>query len=119
VLADRVIARADLPCDLVIVCGHRTKQEQNDAVRNGFSKARWPTSKHNSLPSHAFDVAPLTAAGKIDWADEPAFESIGPIIEEEFGLMQVEGLVPAGVTLSWGGRWKSFRDLPHVELRGL
>ena len=118
VLANRLIARADLPCDLTIVCGHRDRQAQNDAFRNGFSKSRWPTSKHNSMPSHAFDFAPLTE-GKIDWADDAAWQKTGPLFEEEWACMQVEGLVPAGVTLSWGGRWTSFRDLPHVELRGI
>lgn len=119
ILADRVVARADLPCDLTIVCGHRDRQAQNDAVRHGFSQARWPTSKHNQLPSHALDFAPLDCASKIDWVNEAGWQKTGPIFEEEWALMQVEGLVPVGVTLSWGGRWKSFRDLPHVELRGV
>ena len=36
--------------------GHRSEQDQNDAVKRGASKRKWPLSKHNSKPSRASDV---------------------------------------------------------------
>lgn len=44
--------------DFSVTCGHRGKEEQNKAYRNGFSKLKWPESKHNSLPSKAVDIYP-------------------------------------------------------------
>jgi hypothetical protein len=42
--------------DCIITCGHRSKQEQNQAYVDGFSKVQFPNSKHNSSPSLAVDV---------------------------------------------------------------
>ena len=52
--------------DCSVLCGHRGKDEQDEAYALGHSKAQWPDSKHNSLPSHAVDVAPWP----VDWFAE-------------------------------------------------
>jgi peptidoglycan L-alanyl-D-glutamate endopeptidase CwlK len=44
--------------DCSILCGYRTKQEQNNAFNKGRSKLKYPHSKHNKYPSKAVDVAP-------------------------------------------------------------
>jgi len=41
-----------------VICGHRGEQEQNEAHANGFSEKKFPDSKHNSIPSRAFDAIP-------------------------------------------------------------
>ena len=41
-----------------ILCGHRDRPEQDEAFRTGKSKATFPNSKHNVLPSRAMDIAP-------------------------------------------------------------
>lgn len=116
-LFNRVIKRDDLPCDLTIVCGHRDEAAQKAAFEGGFSKVKWPNSKHNQQPSMAVDWAPLDPeTGRLDWSRADLWEAVGPLIEEEWKRMD-----PAqtnGWALSWGGRWARFRDLPHVELRG-
>jgi hypothetical protein len=114
-LMERVIARPDLPFDVTVLCGHRGKEEQNAAVAGGFSSTLWPNSKHNRAISEAVDVAPYP----IDWNNTTRFVNLGCIVEAEWGAMVREKLVPEGVTMSWGGRWKKRRDCPHFELRGL
>ena len=37
--------------DCKILCGHRTEDAQTEAFEAGFSKVKWPDSKHNKLPS--------------------------------------------------------------------
>jgi len=44
---------------------------------------------------------------------------VAPVIRAEWAAMQAEGLVPAGVTLTWGGDWETLKDGPHWELSGL
>lgn len=116
-LMQRVIARADLPLDLSVLCGHRTQAEQDAAVARGASRLRWPRSQHNRLPAHAVDVAPYVG-GAVSWA-WPHYHAVAPVIRAEWAAMQAEGMVPAGVGLVWGGDWQTFPDGPHWELSGL
>ena len=116
-LMQRVISRPDLPLDLSVLCGHRTREEQNSAVARGASMLRWPSSKHNRTPSHAVDVAPYVG-GSVSWA-WPHYHAVAPVIRAEWAAMQAEGIVPAGVTLTWGGDWQTFPDGPHWELSGV
>lgn len=100
--------------DFTILCGHRGEAEQNDAVAKGLSKAPWPTSKHNSLPSRAVDIAPYP----IDWNDRARFKHLA---EHVFSV--AAGL---GIRLRWGGDFNmdgdkttnDAWDLPHFELKG-
>lgn len=44
--------------DHSILCGHRGEIDQNTAFKNGYSKLKFPDSKHNSDPSMAVDALP-------------------------------------------------------------
>lgn len=115
-LLTRVIRRADLPHDLAVLCGHRGRAEQDAAFASGASRLRWPKSKHNVTPSHAVDVAPYVG-GAVSW-DWAHYHAVAPVAKAEWAAMVAEGLVPAGVTLEWGGDWTSLRDGPHWQLVG-
>lgn len=98
--------------DCTVTCGHRGKDEQDEAVRTGVSKLAWPNSKHNSLPSKAVDVVPFP----IDWEDMSRFYHFGGFV-----LAVAKQL---GIKIRWGGDWngdlkfrdEKFKDLPHFEL---
>jgi peptidoglycan L-alanyl-D-glutamate endopeptidase CwlK len=53
--------RVVLDFDCTIVSSYRTKDEQNEKVREGFSKVGYP-STHNTKPCIAVDVAPYLGA---------------------------------------------------------
>jgi hypothetical protein len=98
--------------DFSVLCGHRNQEEQDQAVANKASKTPWPTSKHNSLPSLAIDIAPVP----LDWKKPQAFKDLAHIV-----LVTAAEL---GIKIRWGGDWnsngvedESFYDLPHFELR--
>lgn len=99
--------------DCTILTGHRGMEAQNDAYRKGFSKLKFPQSKHNKFPSRAVDVAPYP----IDWKDKEAFYHFAGIVRGIASQM--------GIELRWGGDWDSdndlhdqtFMDLPHFELK--
>lgn len=116
-LMQRVIRRPDLPSDLTVLCGHRTREEQDAAVAKGTSRLRWPKSRHNRVPSLAVDVAPFVG-GAVTW-DWPHYHAAAPVIRAEWDTMRAEGIVPAGVGLVWGGDWATLRDGPHWELSGV
>ncbi len=98
--------------DIAIVCGHRPKVDQDKAVAAGNSKTPWPTSKHNSLPSLAVDVAPY----KIDWTDKERFTLLAGFVLGVAAML--------GIPVRWGGDWdgdtevrdEKFRDVGHFEL---
>ena len=76
--------------DIKVTCGYRGKVAQDAAVANGFSKAPWPTSKHNTTPSDAVDVVPYPEL----WSDEVKWRvdhRIGAIPNERFRLLLRDG----------------------------
>lgn len=100
----RVMREAIKYTDFSVVCGHRNEADQNRAYAEGFSKLRWPNSRHNTNPSEAVDVIPYPTGYK----DANEFYHLAGVIESTAARL--------GVPLTWGGRWTSFVDLPHWEL---
>ena len=98
-------------CDCSILCGHRTKEEQN-ALPSTNSQVRYPNSKHNSLPSKAVDATPYP----YDEDDRERFSYFAGIVIGVSASM--------GVAIRWGGDWdkdnelkdNGFDDLMHFEL---
>lgn len=102
--------------DFKVLCGHRPKEIQDQAYREGRSKVQWPNSKHNPFPSDAVDVAPFP----VRW----------PQTEFEYrhwymfiGFMR--GIASRlGIGIRCGADWdgdfrvkdQNFHDLPHIEL---
>ena len=102
----RVIDRAlqDSPLDFIVIEGVRSKERQSQLVASGASKTM--NSRH--LTGHAVDLLPIGLDGKpaFDW---PLYHKLGPAVE---AAAKAEG-----VEITWGGRWASFRDGPHFELK--
>jgi peptidoglycan L-alanyl-D-glutamate endopeptidase CwlK len=98
--------------DFKVISTHRTMHEQNELYRKGFSKKKFPDSKHNKYPSKAVDIAPYP----LDWADDERFYFMSGVIEVAAQVV--------GVKLRWGGDWdgdgdlhdQTFMDLGHYEL---
>jgi hypothetical protein len=90
--------------DFSILCGHRSKEDQDAAVKAGNSKAVWPKSRHNSTPSMAVDVAPYP----LNWENAKAFMDLAKVIKEV--------AKEKGIAIRWGGDFKTLVDLPHIEL---
>jgi peptidoglycan L-alanyl-D-glutamate endopeptidase CwlK len=99
-----VLEEAIKHTDFTVLCGHRGREEQDRAFAEGRSKLRYPSSRHNKMPSRAVDVAPWP----IDWQDERAFEQLAIHI-----LAAASAL---GIKIRWGGLWRNFSDKPHYEL---
>jgi len=109
-LMNRVLEKSE--CDVSILCGNRSKEDQDKAFNEKKSKVVFPNSKHNSMPSMAVDVAPYP----IDWNDLERFSTLATLILDTAEELEIE--------LRWGGDWdrdgdttdQTFNDLPHFEL---
>ena len=88
--------------DFSVNCGHRGKAEQDAAVKSGASKAKWPTSRHNTNPSLAVDIYPYPFPG---WGkgSMPAWEK-----QRALFLACAKKLGITIQTISW--------DWPHFQL---
>ena len=106
------VALKSVPFDVTVLCGHRTEEQQDEAVRLGRSKVRFPRSKHNSLPSKAVDIAPYP----VDWNDLNRFALLA-------GAMYAAAY-DRGLKIRWGGNFdrdadiyeQRFIDAPHFEV---
>jgi peptidoglycan L-alanyl-D-glutamate endopeptidase CwlK len=99
--------------DFSVIQGHRSHEEQARLYAKGrttpgprVTNARPGQSNHNISPSPAVDVAPYIA-GTVAWDRTKEFYYLAGLI---MGIAK-----EFGVSLRWGGRWKSIVDLPHFE----
>lgn len=95
--------------DCTVVCGHRNKKDQDDVFEQGFSKVKWPNSKHNSMPSMAVDVVPYP----VDWYDRERFKHFAGFVKGVAQMLKDYGAISNDI--EWGGDWK-FVDMPHYQL---
>ena len=104
--------------DCSVLCGFRTKEEQNEWYAKGTSKLPWPKSKHNKAPSLAVDVAPYPYNPR----DIDRFYFFaGIVIQTATTLLKDKRISHA---IRWGGDWDGdtdlkdnrFNDLAHFEL---
>ncbi len=100
--------------DISILCGMRTRIEQNYLFRTGASKVKWPHSKHNrrSGLAEAVDFAPYP----IDWKDLSRFIQVSFFLK---GIAAGKG-VKLRLGCDWNGNFDTtdslFLDAGHVEL---
>ena len=100
--------------DCSVLEGHRGQSKQDKYYEEGKSKVKYPSGRHNKLPSMAVDVAPYP----IDWDDREMFHLFAGFV---LGIAK-----SMGINLRWGGDWNQnwfvddnkFDDFPHFELKG-
>jgi len=106
--------------NITVLCTHREKDDQNEAFEKGFSKLKWPDSKHNSLPCRAVDIAPWPEVyGRTP--EERAAAHINFALLAGFVLSHAKAL---DIPVRWGGDWNrnltttddTFKDFAHFEL---
>jgi peptidoglycan L-alanyl-D-glutamate endopeptidase CwlK len=109
--------------DCTIITGHRPEHEQNEAYRTGASKAKWPDSKHNTLPSKAIDAIPFP----VEWPEEKmGKDEYARALGRFYMFVGYVRAVAAqrGIKIRCGADWdgdfqvkdQNFHDLPHFEL---
>ena len=97
--------------DFAVLCGHRSKAEQNQAFERGSSRLVYPQSAHNQLPSHAVDIAPYP----IDWNNLARFREMWLRFDALARLMRGRGEIES--EFEWGGEWNTLKDYPHIEIK--
>lgn len=97
-------AREASPIPFEITEGLRDKERQRYLVRTG--KSRTMNSYH--LRGKAVDVVAMPG-GKVSWSLAD-YRAINTAVQK--------AAKAAGVTVVWGGSWKSIVDGPHFQIEG-
>lgn len=105
----RLAEAVDKDFPIQCICGERNEIEQNKAFNSGYSKKKYPQSKHNQRPSLAGDFVPDPDRNPatLDWDDIKSFELMCLMFEQKADELDIK------IRL---GRDFSFRDFPHIEL---
>lgn len=102
--------------DHVILEGHRSKELQDQYVKQGLSQTPYPMSKHNSLPAMAVDATPYP----IDWNDKYRMAIfIGYVLATAEPILEnTQYKLTSGIDWDNDTRTKdhNFLDFPHFEL---
>lgn len=88
--------------EFVVTEGLRTKERQAQLVAKGASRTM--NSKH--LSGRAVDLA-ARIDGEIRW-DWPLYHRLAKAMKA--------AAAECGVSIVWGGDWRTFKDGPHFEL---
>ena len=96
--------------DCSVICGHRGEYEQNLAFERGYSKVKYPKSKHNSIPSMAADCVPYP----LDWSDIEAFKKLAEVVLNISQSLLQDGKISHRVEAGANWDWK---DYPHYQLK--
>lgn len=101
----KVLAAAIKEYDFSVIFGHRDRATQDKAYADKNSTKKWPNSKHNFMPSQAFDVIPYPDGWK---ASNAEFCKMAEAI--------IKASEKVGVPLRWGGDWDGDGDITDQNL---
>lgn len=98
--------------DVRVLWGHRNEEQQEWRVAMGYSKLRWPYSKHNRMPSTAMDLEPWIRKRCVDGKPAPVpyddlsyWMDLRELTEKEARML--------GIEIRHGSAWN---DWAHIEL---
>ena len=99
-----VVTRAitQSPIDFMVIEGLRTKERQAQLKAAGASQ----TLHSRHLTGHAVDLGALVG-GELRW-DWPLYHKLAEAMKQ--------AAKECGVSIVWGGDWRTFKDGPHFEL---
>jgi peptidoglycan L-alanyl-D-glutamate endopeptidase CwlK len=108
----RVLDRAlqESPLDFVVTEGLRTIERQRELLRVGASTTL--NSRH--LTGHAVDLyawVDLNLNGRVEFT-----EMANPRLLRTIADAIKAAAAKENVSIVWGGDWRKFKDMPHVEL---
>lgn len=88
--------------DFKVLEGVRSVARQRELVKKGASQ----TMKSRHIHGFAVDIAPFVA-GQVRW-DWPLYFQLAATVKQ--------AAKDVGVSVEWGGDWKTFKDGPHWQL---
>tara|TARA_R100000541_G_scaffold35427_1_gene43691 strand:- start:46 stop:444 length:399 start_codon:yes stop_codon:yes gene_type:complete len=92
---------------IVSTAGVRTAEDQNKLFLKGYSKCDGYKNKSYHQSGNALDVVPYVNGGA-SWDEKELYK---------VAVCMLQAANDLNYKLEWGGFWKTFRDLPHYQIR--
>lgn len=110
----------DSPVDFTVTDGVRSTAKQQGLYAQGRTAAGSIVTNADGVKNksnhqakadgfgHAVDICPFKNGG-LAWNDTAAFKQLAKHIKDKAATL--------GISIAWGGDWKTLVDLPHYELK--
>lgn len=94
------------PVDFTVIEGLRSRERQAELHKQGFTRTMNSRHFKNDKTGfgHAVDIVPLP----VDWNNHEPFHRVAAAIKKAADEL--------GVKITWGGDWRTFKDLPHYQI---
>ena len=105
--------------DCSILCGERGEEAQMKAFNDGFSKVKYPDSKHNKQPSLAVDAVPFP----IEWKNTDRMRFFIGFVLGVAKMLKEEGKIKSNIIsgIDWDNNTvlkdTRFQDFPHFQIK--
>lgn len=103
-----------------ITCSVRNEQDQNAAYNAGYSKLKYPDSKHNKIPSMAVDVYPVVGGKPVlNKVDMLLFAGrVAGIADMLYQIGEIHSKLRIGADWNSNGAAsdEKFLDVAHFEI---
>ena len=105
--------------DCTILCGERGETAQNKAYKDGFSKLKYPRSKHNSSPSEAIDAIPYP----VEWENTNRMRYFIGFVMGVAKMLKMYNAMDKEIVsgIDWNDNTilkdQRFNDFPHFEVK--
>jgi peptidoglycan L-alanyl-D-glutamate endopeptidase CwlK len=109
-LAIKTLEKSTVDFGVPSTGGKRTAAEQKILFDKGFSQKDGTIKKSYHQSGNAVDLVPYIDGG-LTWENKQAFHELHRAATEAWAEMGITEW-----TLTWGGDWKTFIDLPHYQL---
>jgi hypothetical protein len=106
-IAERALELSNVDFGIPTYGGLRTASEQAQLYADGKSKADGYDKKSYHQTGNALDVYAY-----VDWKASWSPEHLALV-----AAAMLQAASELGIHLEWGGHWKSFKDMPHFQLR--
>ena len=92
---------------IVSTAGVRTAEDQNKLFLKGYSKCDGYKNKSYHQSGNALDVVPYVNGGA-SWDEKELYK---------VAVCMLQAANDLNYKLEWGGFWKTFKDLPHYQIK--
>lgn len=100
----------------VVYHGKRTKQEQTEIVKAGHSKTMQSFHVEETALNRGRNGLYWQVKGEAVDIVDARFLWQGPASDLDYQFWKDLGALAKALGLGWGGDWKKFRDVAHVEI---
>lgn len=117
-LAYAVLSNSDHDFGIPATGGLRKAEEQYELFKKGWSKLDGYNKESYHQSGNALDIFLYDEHG-LCYDCKDKYKDISKLFKSYFDLFKDIGIFPNDATITWGGDWENFLDLPHFQINNI